>query len=217
MHAAVLAGLPMQPVEERVLWRLDVHSSLRPALFVLTRSRPSWEHLTEQAGWPSSDAPVDSQVAVRDYQPLLDRLRAGDEYAFRLTANPVQSTKRPLALTPTQRERSDNGSLGRSVRVGHRTVASQTAWLLSRARRWGFEIPASSAHDAEGEPAPDVTVVGRERTSFRHKPGDVVVQVVSYEGRIRITDAEVLRQAMLTGLGPAKAYGCGLITFAPIR
>jgi CRISPR system Cascade subunit CasE len=216
-HAIVLAGLPTQPVHERVLWRLDAQSSRRPALFVLTHTPPSWEHLTEQAGWPSSDTADDPQVTIRDYKPLLDRLKCGDEYAFRLTANPVQTTKHPVAPTLSQLARSENGSRGRSVRVGHRTVATQTAWLLDRGQRWGFEIPNSTARGPDGKPAPDVAVVARTRIAFRHKPKPVVVQVVSYEGRIRVTNAELLRQAMLNGLGPAKAYGCGLMTLAPTR
>ena len=219
MHAAVLAGLPTQPVEDRVLWRLDAPSPLRPALFVLTRTPPSWEHLVEQAGWPSADDPADPQVVVRDYQPLLDRLSVGDEYAFRLTANPVQSSKRPQVLTPAQKAHSDGVALSRSVRLGHRTVSTQLGWLTSRARRWGFEIPVASSSDAVGEPVPDLALTARARTSFsrRNTPGRVVMQVVTYEGRLRVAEPQLLRQAMVNGLGPAKAYGCGLMTLAALR
>jgi CRISPR system Cascade subunit CasE len=218
MHAAVLGGLPSQPVKERVLWRTDVHDPHRPGLLVLTQSRPSWEHMTEQAGWPSADDPADPQVLVRDYQPLLDRIAPDQEYAFRLTANPVKSTKRPEALTASQKERAVDGALQRSARLGHRTVASQTAWLISRAQRSGFEVPPAASSGAVGEDVPALSVIGRTRWSFNKPGGDarVVLQVVTYEGRLRVVDAEALRYAMLCGVGPAKAYGCGLLTLAPL-
>jgi CRISPR system Cascade subunit CasE len=219
MHAAVLFGVPTQPVKERVLWRVDTDNPLRPAVLVLTQTPPSWEHLREQAGWPSSDDPTDPQVVVRDYQPFLERLSNGDEFAFRLTANPVQSSKRPATLTPAQKARSTDGALGRSARLGHRTVVSQTAWLTRRAPRLGFEIPLSSASDTVGQAVPDLVVTARVRVSFRrpNTPERVVIQVVTYEGHLRVTNADELRQAMLHGVGPAKAYGCGLLTLAPLR
>ncbi|WP_443075560.1 type I-E CRISPR-associated protein Cas6/Cse3/CasE [Streptomyces sp. NBC_01483] len=51
MHAAVMGGLAVQPVAERVLWRLETNTAHRAEILVLTNSRPSWEHLVEQGGW----------------------------------------------------------------------------------------------------------------------------------------------------------------------
>jgi CRISPR system Cascade subunit CasE len=38
-----------------------------------------------------------------------------------------------------------------------------------------------------------------------------------FEGRLLITDPDALRAALVTGIGPAKGYGCGLLTLAPVR
>lgn len=218
VHAAVLGGLPTQPVTERVLWRLDIHNPHRPGLLVLTQSRPSWDHLTEQAGWPSADDLADPQIVIRDYQPLLDRIAADKEFAFRLSANPVHSSKRPEALTASQKERAVDGILLRSARLGHRSVANQTAWLVTRAERLGFEIPPAASSASVGEVVPDLRVIERARSSFSRSAsaGRVVVQIVTYEGRLRVIDPEALRHAMVNGVGPAKAYGCGLLTLAPL-
>lgn len=219
LHSVVMAGILAQPVRERVLWRLDADNALRPSLVVLTQSRPSWEHIAEQAGWASAENQDDPQVLVRDYRPLLDRLRAHDEFRFRLTANPVQTSKRPATLTDAQRKRAENEVLGRAARLGHRTVSHQARWLTARMERWGFDIPASSASAAVGEMVPDMRIVGRERLSFVHKgsPARVVVQAVTYEGRLCVTDPDVLRETLTNGIGPAKAYGCGLLTLAPVQ
>jgi CRISPR system Cascade subunit CasE len=44
----------------------------------------------------------------------------------------------------------------------------------------------------------------------------VVIQMVTYEGRLVVTAPDVLRERLLCGIGPAKAYGCGLLTLAPV-
>lgn len=225
MHATVLGGLPLEEVEERVLWRLDVESSHRLALYVLTRTRPSWEHLVEQAGWPGADCVGDlAQYEVRPYEPLLERIHAGQEYAFRLTANPTSSTRRPVKMTASQAERGSGGPLSRSVRVGHRTARSQIDWFLSRAEKgaWGFEVPPVPL--GEGWPESHaVTITGRERKVFTRRTdstvngkGRVTIQVVTFEGRLQVTDPDRLREVMVTGVGRAKAYGCGLLTLAPL-
>lgn len=215
MHAAVLGGLSTQPVNERVLWRVDADEPRRPGLLVLTRSRPSWEHLIEQAGWPGSDQPQD---LTRDYTPLLARVAAGREFAFRLTANPVQARRNADEAPSPSPGTSREGK--RSSRLGHRTVAHQLRWLLERTSRWGFSIPAARVDGdvAKGEVPADVRITARARRSFTRKRGQppVVIQVVTYEGRLVVTDADELRDRLLNGFGPAKAYGCGLLTLAPL-
>ncbi|KPH98712.1 CRISPR-associated protein, Cse3 family [Actinobacteria bacterium OV450] len=39
---------------------------------------------------------------------------------------------------------------------------------------------------------------------------------VTFEGRLRITDPGLLTEHLLAGIGPSKAYGCGLLTLAPL-
>lgn len=222
MRATVLGGLPTQPVEERVLWRLDAdpNGGQRYGVIVLTRTRPSWEHLVEQAGWPGSDTPETPQAEVRQYEPLLSQLAPGQSYAFRLTANPTQSTRRPEAPTHRQKKRAHDGQLPRSTRLGHRTIQHQLTWLVDRAERWGVELPAAASAAAVGEPdVRDVRIVARQRRSFRRNQGGspVTLQLVTYEGRLVVTDANMLRDRLLNGCGPAKAYGCGLLTLAPLN
>lgn len=213
LHAAVLAGVPAQPVNERVLWRLDADDDLRPGLLVLTETQPSWEHLVEQAGWPSAHDPADPAAMVRPYGPLLDRLEAGGEFAFRLTANPVKSTP------PVQRVPGSDKRHGRSRRVPQVTVEQQLAWLTDRSERLGFSIPSSSSSEAMREAVPDVRISNRSRQSFsrgKGKGAPVTLHLVTFEGRLQVDDPAVFREHLVRGIGPAKAYGCGLMTLAPL-
>jgi len=221
LHAAVLGGLPEHPAD-RVLWRLDAREH-RIDLIVLTPARPDWTHLVEQAGWPDADG---EHVLVRDYAPALGHLASGREFAFRLTANPVQATMAPDKRTESQRERYGDTRPPRGFRVAHRTTAHQLDWLLRRADKLGFTIPPSRTDTA----APGMTttsaatvqhevrVVGAARYNFPkkglHKP--VTMQAITFEGRLAVTDPDRLRTTMLSGVGPNKAYGCGLLTLAPL-
>lgn len=206
MHAAVLAGLPDQPVRERVLWRLDTDNPHRPDLYVLTQSVPSWEHLIEQAGWPAAA----DQAATRDYQPLLDRVVKGRQFAFRLTANPVQHT-------PPRSPTGEGGSR-RGKRQGHRTAAHQQDWLVRRASAWGIVLPPAQLDATDGPAPADVRIIHRARRSFRRAKDapPVVLQTVTYEGRLTVEHPDTFRAGLVDGFGPAKAYGCGLMTLAPL-
>ncbi len=233
MHGAVMNGVADNPRAERVLWRLDSDNPRRPMLYVLTRSRPDWMHIIERAGWPDADG---EHATVRGYAPLLAQIAVGREFAFRLTASPVQNTSTPVRPTPDQAARTARGET-RSFRLGHRTAAAQLSWLLQRTLRWGFEIPesrtdaaapglaASPALDGEGIEWPDgghpreVRITARDRRSFAKngRGAPVVVHTVTFEGHLRITDAGLLTDHLLGGIGPAKAYGCGLLTLASLH
>lgn len=211
MHAAVLGGLAIQPVSERVLWRVDADEPRRPSLFVLTRSSPSWEHLVEQAGWPSSDEP---QAVTKSYDPLLRRIAAGSEFAFRLTANPVQFTRSPDKASRQVSASAEPSASTRSLRLGHRTAEHQQSWFAGRANKWGFEVPeVRSLGDGADL---DMRILARGRRTFsRGTAGQKLsLQVVTYEGHLVVVDPDVFRAQLLAGFGPAKAYGCGLMTLA---
>jgi CRISPR system Cascade subunit CasE len=211
LHAAVLGGLSRQPVVERVLWRLERDSSYRAGVLVLTESKPSWEHLVEQGGWPSADEP---QALVRPYEALLGRVVRGAEFAFRLRANPVSATRHPAKSSAAQEHALASSARPRGVRVPHRTAAHQLAWLTGRIDKWGFEILLTEAG------FPDVRVSAHERMVFgKSGSGDekrrVVIETATYEGRVRVLDADAARASLLSGVGSARAYGCGLMTLAP--
>ncbi|MFI1608005.1 type I-E CRISPR-associated protein Cas6/Cse3/CasE [Streptomyces griseofuscus] len=229
VHAAILSGLAVQPVTERVLWRLDSNTPHRAEILVLTESRPSWAHLVDDAGWPGADA---GAPLIADYTPLLERLSRGREFGFRLTANPVQNVPHPERPSEQQaarlKEGADDGSRPRGFRVAHRTAPQQLEWLLKRCERHGFTIPeAAAAPPAPGlqtehqnlSTGPAATIVSRDILRFRKRPDGprITLSTATFEGRLRVTDPGALRASLLDGIGPAKGYGQGLLTLAPLR
>ena len=195
MHAAVLAGFPPDVTgasdEGRVLWRLDRGEHHRADLFIASPTEPDLTHLVEQAGWPTTSA-----WQTRDYRPLLQRLAPGQQWAFRLTANPVRSAR--------TKEGEDTKPLA------HVTVEQQRRWLLDRTARLGFAVTAGAA----GEP--DVVVRDRRTLRFDRRGSTVTIAQATFDGVLRVEEADALRGTLVRGVGRAKGYGCGLLTLAPL-
>lgn len=194
LHAAVLAGFPTDQREPtpqgRILWRLDQRSR-QTLLYLASPHQPDLTHLTEQAGWPATQ-----RWDTRPYTPLLDRLNTGQHWAFRLSANPVHNGP----STPGERGK----------RHGHVTITQQTRWLLDRAHHNGFTIPETTGKE------PDVAVHARHTWRFPRDGRTVTLATAVFEGRLETTDPDALRHALTHGIGPAKGYGCGLLTLAPL-
>lgn len=196
MHAAVLSAYPPDVTSTvttvRVLWRLDSPSRHEHNLFIVGPGRPSMETLQEEYGW--SPQPSWRTTA---YDPFLDRLASGQEWAFRLTANPTRSIAG---------KHGSRGSLS-----AHVTAEQQLSWLLDRAGKHGFEVLGIGDE-------PQVRVTRRERDSFPKGEGRggrrVTLTRVQYDGVLTVSNPDVLRTTLTRGIGRAKAYGCGLMTLA---
>lgn len=195
MHAAVLAAFadPQPSPEARVLWRVDTYERQRVLLYVVSPDQPDLTHVAEQAGWPTTEA-----WDARPYDGLLDSLRPGQHWHFRLTANPVRSGRRSDWVDTKP--------------LAHVTAAQQHEWLLARVERLGFKIPASGVDGV----TPDVAVVHRAVRRFSRGDSRVTISMATFEGHLEVQDPAALRRSLLRGVGRAKAYGCGLLTLAPV-
>jgi CRISPR system Cascade subunit CasE len=200
LHAAVMGSHSgaVATSTGRVLWRLDRPSSHELELYVVSPSRPDFTGLIEQAGWPTTET-----WDTTDYEPFLARLRAGQQWRFRLAANPVRALAREGA----------RGQVSPHVSVDH-----QVAWLRSRASGWGFSLVERSAGDSP------VSVTNRHTAAFSRliesadgsrARGRVAITSCDFGGFLHVEDPEALRRALTAGMGKAKAYGCGLMTLAP--
>jgi CRISPR system Cascade subunit CasE len=197
VHAAVLAASPTQPIpsspEGRVLWRIDRDNPYQPLLYALTPEQFDFSHIAEEAGYPAVERPFESLP----YDRLVDRVTAGAEYAFRLTANPTHQGRRAQDQA--------------TQRFGHVTAAQQLHWLTTRSTAYGFTIPVNSVG------TPDVVLCDRRQVHFRRNGSrPVTLATATYEGRLHVTDTAVFRKALTQGIGHGKAYGCGLLTLATV-
>ena len=215
MHAAVMAAFEpgaLEGIEGRALWRLDSDKYVH-RLYVVSPVEPDLTHIVEQAGW------IGQRWESTSYDPFLDRLKVGQQWGFRLTANAVER----------QFVSGKRGPL-----VPQQGLKHQTNWLLShRAADCGFaitQVPVGGGVEDGGnemgdQMVPNLKITGRNELRFsrssgkpagpREKPQKgqaVTILQVQYEGVLEVTDSAKLRAALIQGIGRAKAYGCGLMT-----
>ncbi|MGV9251437.1 type I-E CRISPR-associated protein Cas6/Cse3/CasE [Streptomyces sp. NPDC003697] len=233
MHAAVMSSFPTllptatPPADgPRVLWRLDHTTRAEVMLYIVSPDRPDLTHLVEQAGWPAAAAanPAEPGWQSRPYGPFLDRLSTGDRWAFRLTANPIHHIRRKDD-EPTKR-------------TAHLTPVHQMGWLLKRQETCGFRVlekadderllPGGTTHTKQPHHGDryELTVRDKRSVAFNksrstntlvaRRTPPVSLVTVTFDGRLEITDPQLLRRALTQGIGKAKAYGCGLLTLAPL-
>lgn len=178
---------------QRNLWRIDWLNNIC-YLLVLSTEKADFSHIVNQFGYPDSEW----EWETKNYEPLLTRLKPRQVWQFRLCANPVHSSFR-----------EKDAESGRGKVFAHVTQEQQRQWLLTRAETCGFLLE-EDAFD----------IINTQWLKFNkgenggHK---VTLRTATFEGVLTISDVEHFTQALQSGIGRAKAYGCGLLTIAHRR
>lgn len=174
-----------------VLWRSEINSAGQAALTVQSNDDGDWSVLAEMT----------ATVECKRIDQVLAALQLGQTLRFLLRAN----ASRKIQTASTAAGARRNGT-----RVPLRSPEQALAWLVRHGESAGFEIfggPGAPAVDIRSEPP----VRGR-------RAGNVVtVEATRFEGLLTVKDPQALAQAVRAGIGPGKAYGCGLLSLAPPR
>src|SRR5690606_23959414 len=96
-----------------------------------------------------------------------------------------------------------------------------------RAASLGFAVTRPASDEGEVVPGMDsleefdldavnFAVTDRQDASFKRRSRTVTIRRVQFDGVLAVTDADQFRSTLTQGVGPAKAYGCGLLTLAPL-
>lgn len=175
-------SLPTAPQDDqRILWRLDPGQRAHH-LHILTPSYPDLSDLAEHAGIPGDPA----ETWVYD----LSDLREGQEWNFRLTANPT------LNLRPDR-----PSTRGKRIPAGPR---GQVHWIYRKAAQYGFSLT---------DTAPlQVLDVTDQSFPGRDEGQQVTIRRVQYAGTLRIEDLDLLEHTLTHGMGRGRNYGCGMLT-----
>ncbi|MFJ5094007.1 type I-E CRISPR-associated protein Cas6/Cse3/CasE [Streptomyces sp. NPDC088557] len=172
-----------------LLFRLDHDAPGAPTLLVQSRTAPDLRRL------PTGYA----QAQSRDLTPLLDALRPGLTVHYRLLGNAVKRCG----------PRSTEGRWKQAIAL-HGPDAEQ--WWANQATRAGLALHTLQADTPDSLTAwhGPARTLRAERTAVHHKG-------TRFDGTATIQDPEVLRHALLHGIGRAKSYGCGLLSLAPAK
>ena len=86
-------------------------------------------------------------------------------------------------------------------RFGLSSETAQLDWLIRQGLRFGFEVEAA--------------LVTSSDVLSGHKGGTAIsLHRACFEGVLRIVDVQALSGALQGGIGPGKAFGCGLLSIA---
>lgn len=156
------------------------------------------------------------QVTCKEYAPVLCR---GDRLAFELRANPVVTFRNAAGkavrhdvvmqektrlLQERQLSRWSDWTAPDRPALADLIQQTGTAWLRARCQRLGFELDDEVTLRVEGY------------EQHRGKGGALRVSTLDFSGHLRVVDPTALRHALFTGIGHAKAFGCGLLLVRPV-
>lgn len=218
LHRGIMAAFPHVEMDAAraalgVLFRVDYARDGRATVLVQSKALPDWTALP---------ALVASSIAgPKEIAGAFAAVAAGDELRFRLRANPTRRVSKWAAAPDSNRERREDASaVGK--RVDLRSEAEQVAWLERRgATSDGFELlrvrafPGNAGETvaaARADPAGRLEGVREDSRGDRRK---LTFGTVVFEGLLRVTDPGRFRAALESGIGPGKAFGCGLLSLAP--
>lgn len=230
LHHRVMSAFPAaeggQKAREQfgVLYRVEEHPRTGVVqILVQSAHAPDWSDLPAryledtrgEADNPACRTVDDAWAAIGDGMQLVFRLRANPTKRIdKRRSDPLAGKRVELQteaewLTWLDRKTSDAGFVLLDV------AASPDAGAGEQRRQRVEEI---FGFDPEGERVVDTRSIPSTKVhGGRRESGRLTFGAVLFEGRLRVTNAERFRQALLDGIGPAKAYGFGLLSIAPAR
>lgn len=188
MHRTVMRGFPEDlPDDERVLYRLETESSNGyPSLLVQSIHHPDWSALREAGQGRYLTQTPDPPKEFKVEPPIGTLLR------FRLRAN------------PTIKKRREGHKHSNRVPLVHEE--KQLAWLKRKGELHGFK--GIQVRISGGDLLTD-------RIHREQQEQHLRVFTVQFDGLLQVTDTARFVSGLSAGIGPARAFGCGLLSVAP--
>jgi CRISPR system Cascade subunit CasE len=175
--------------EAGFLFRIDPQAGGRVAVLVQSATRPDWDYAFHNA--------AHFLAAPAQWKPFDPCFAAGEQLRFRLLANP---TRRPS----TERGQRD----AERVPVPPDQFGD---WLARHAERGGFALDKESLAI---QPGYVYFSKGKHGPNGGNSRGQCL-RSARYDGVLRITEPVKFGKTLAHGIGPAKAFGFGLLSLAP--
>lgn len=169
------------------LYRVDPRPPARAVILVQSAIEPNWKYAFQNARHLLAADP-----SVKAWKPSFAN---GQLLRFRLRANTV---RRIASKTP--------GKDGPRVPVLP-TEEQLRGWLERRAARAGFRLAELSAA------VPGYLYMNKSG----EKGAGLRMRSVLFDGILTVSDADRFLKTVSSGIGPAKAFGFGLLSIAPVR
>lgn len=188
LHRTVMRAFPDDlPDDERVLHRLE-QDNRQGRLSLLVQSQHRPDWDELTDAYLLPPDPFDPAGRNPAVKTFDPTLRRGQSLHFRLLANPTKRLGKSYG--------KDAGK-----RVGLYKTEEQIEWLKRKAERGGFLVLSA--------------LPSREQMQkSRHGPKLLTVR---FDGILQVAEPETFADTLAQGIGSAKAFGCGLLSVAPMR
>jgi CRISPR system Cascade subunit CasE len=192
----------------QALWALFSDSPERRRDFIYRRmdGEPGLAFLVVSERPPSN--PLGNwSVETKEYAPALS---VGDRLGFSLRANPVRAGRNAggkqarFDVVMDRKKALREQGLGSDEMPSQAAIAQEagTEWIKARQEKLGFEA------DLEGLRADGYRILEMPRGKGK---GKVRIATLDFEGVCCVEDPGRMQMALFNGIGPAKAFGCGLM------
>ncbi|WP_027157917.1 type I-E CRISPR-associated protein Cas6/Cse3/CasE [Methylobacter luteus] len=141
---------------------------------------------------------VEQSPIILNWREYVVNIQNGQRLRFRLRANPIKTIKDSSKGTIEKQGKT----FTKTVRVPLVHEEQQQAWLERKLQSF------AQLESLIVQPEP-VLYFRKAREGRSGK-----IQTVMFDGILTVTNAEVLSQEIRQGIGPAKAFGCGLLSIA---
>lgn len=192
----------------RILHRLERLRDGGLVLLVQSGAEPDWARLPD--GYLVNTTEGSRAALVKEVEGLWQRLRVGQRLRFRLRGN---ATRR------VDTKSGPDGKRRNGRRVALVADDARLRWLERKAEQHGFAVEEAKLAEQPVKAVTDVpegNVLGR-RADAKGERQVMTFGAVVYEGQLRVENLEAFRAALANGVGPAKAYGFGLLSIAPVE
>lgn len=218
LHRKLLDTLPCAPrpkpatADQRktadLLFRVD-STDAGPLVLLQTRSEPDW------GAMDLAPRALRSPPESKAYSP---QVRRGQRLAFRLLCQPAVRKSGQFGLKV-------NGKRMPGPRRACRSDEERLWWLRRKADAGGFAIESvglslvqwtnTKPRQAKGGQPIETHEQAKARAGW--SGGCERLAAVRFDGVLVVADSERFGTALLNGIGPAKAFGFGLLSVAPLR
>ena len=202
----VLAGGEYR--HHQALWALfsDSPERRRDFIYRRTEGEPGLAFLAVSER-PPSDPLGNWRVETKEYSPALS---VGDRLRFSLRANPVRTGRNAdgkharFDVVMDRKKALRERDLGPDEMPSQAAIAQEAGveWLTARQEKLGMEV------SVDGLRADGYRILEMPRGKGKR---NVRIATLDFEGVCRVLDAERMQTALYNGVGPAKAFGCGLL------
>jgi CRISPR system Cascade subunit CasE len=221
MHRTLMRAFPKTTDDKKskardefgVLFRTEIDDERRAVkLYVQSRIEPDWSFLDGMTDYLCADA---ERPESKNIMPAYTNIQNGQVFSFRLRAN------------PTKRIAKHNDPM-KGKRVNLKCECEQIDWLIRKGQMMGesvlggFNLLSKEVRDTNGVirqvARVNICNEGKQKGRKRDNGRDHITThfAVLFEGLLRVTDKEGFLNTIIRGIGPAKAFGFGLLSVAPV-